>query len=311
MPLLSLTVSKCTSPDAPYDSGFTVIDNNHLISCEQLHTRMGDGNVRIVDCRFSLQDPGAGRKEYLGSHIPNAVYADLDKDLASPIVPGSGRHPLPGRRDFAATLGLLGISRDTHVVAYDQAGGALAARLWWLLRWAGHGNVALLDGGFAAWQRLGLPLESGQQTVAGSTFEFEPRDELVVKTDEIAAALPNVAALQLVDAREADRFAGREEPIDPVAGHIPGALNVPYAVNLREDGTWKSSRELRATWEEALGEGLGSPWSVMCGSGVTACHLVVSALLAGLPEPRLYVGSWSEWVQDPDRPVARKAPNVL
>jgi thiosulfate/3-mercaptopyruvate sulfurtransferase len=189
------------------------------------------------------------------------------------------------------------------VVAYDQDSGALAARLWWMLRWVGHTNALLLDGGLARWNRLGLPLRTGQQNVAQTTYEPDLRSELVLQTDEIVAALPHVETLQLVDAREARRFDGLLEPIDPVAGHIPGTTNVPVAASLHDDATWKTGGDLRGMWREALGDGLGAPWSVMCGSGVTACHLVVSALMAGLREPRVYIGSWSEWIRDPARPV--------
>jgi thiosulfate/3-mercaptopyruvate sulfurtransferase len=283
-----------------------VIDKNLLMSSEQLLTCIHDERVRVVDCRFSLLDPEAGRTQYLESHIPNAVFADLDKDLASPVIPGSGRHPLPDPAVFAATLGRLGISRDTHVVAYDQASGALAARLWWLLRWAGHDNASVLNGGFAKWQLLELPLEQGQQGVTETNFHAAPRSELVLETEEIEVALPDVAALRLVDVREAGRFEGVMEPIDTVAGHIPGALNLPFADSLHEDGTWRSPEALREQLEKVLGDGLGSPWSAMCGSGVTACHVVISGLLAGLPEPRVYVGSWSEWIQDSARPVAKR-----
>ena len=264
--------------------------------------------MRVVDCRFSLQDPGAGQQQYLAGHIPQAVYADLDKDLAAAVARGTGRHPLPAPEAFAATLERLGIGRDTQVVAYDQDSGALAARLWWMLRWVGHTNAVLLDGGLARWNLLGLPLEDGPQSVAKTTYAPDVRPELVLQTDEIVAALPHVNALKLVDAREAQRFDGVLEPIDPVAGHIPGAINVPFAASLNDDATWKSEDALLGMWRDELGDGLGAPWSVMCGSGVTACHLVVSALLAGLREPRVYIGSWSEWIQDPARPVEESGP---
>ena len=280
-----------------------MIDNDLLMSCEDLLDCVNDENVRVVDCRFSLMEPEAGRAQYLASHIPNAVYADLDQDLAAPVGPDTGRHPLPDVEAFAATLGRLGISSASHVVVYDQASGALAARLWWLLRWAGHARVSLLDGGIARWQALGMPLEKGQQDVIESRFVPKLQPDLVIDCAEIVAALPHVSTLRLVDAREQQRFLGVTEPIDPVAGHIPGALNVPFADSLQEDGSWENPAALRKLWKDALGDSLDSPWCVMCGSGVTACHLVVSALLAGLPEPRVYVGSWSEWIQDPDRPV--------
>lgn len=279
-------------------------DRGLLISCEELRAIADDTSVRIVDCRFSLDDPEAGHAQYLAGHLPNAVFADLDKDLAAPVTATSGRHPLPAPAEFARTLGRLGISNSTRVIAYDQAGGALASRLWWMLRWAGHDNASVLDGGLSRWQGLGFPLESGQEQPGLASFEVTPDEQRVLQTSEIQAALPDVRNLRLVDAREATRFLGEAEPIDPVAGRIPGALNAPFVTNLHEDGRWKAADELREQWQDVLGGDLSSPWSVMCGSGVTACHHVLSALLAGLLEPRVYVGSWSEWIRDPARPVS-------
>ena len=279
-------------------------DKDLLIDCEALHARLGHPELRIVDCRFDLMDPEAGRRLHNDAHIPGAAFADLDHDLSAPVPAASGRHPLPDAAALAATFGRLGISRSTRVVVYDEGGGALAARCWWLLRWLGHKDACLLNGGFARWKRLGLATESGQVRVPAEDFSAEPQHHLVLRTEEILAAGRDCGSLQLVDARDGDRFAGISEPIDPIAGHIPGAISLPLTASLEEDGTWKSAAELRPVWEQALGEGVGRPWSTMCGSGVTACHLVVSGLLAGLPEPRVYVGSWSEWITDPDRPIA-------
>jgi thiosulfate/3-mercaptopyruvate sulfurtransferase len=285
-----------------------MIDNSPLISCELLQGMIESGDVRVVDCRFSLDDPGAGLSQYLDGHLPNAVFADLDKDLSSPVTAESGRHPLPEPRQFARVLGRLGISNSTHVVAYDQANGALAARLWWLLRWAGHEKTSILDGGISRWQALGLPLEKGMHEVVAAEFDVKPNDDLVLRTEEIIAARPDARALRLVDVRESARFRGEMEPIDPVAGHIPGTINLPFAQCSRDDGTWRDAQALLGQLQDALDGDTGQPWSVMCGSGVTACHLVVSALLAGTSEPRVYVGSWSEWIRDPARPIARVAP---
>jgi thiosulfate/3-mercaptopyruvate sulfurtransferase len=281
-----------------------VSDVNVLISCEELKGIADDESVSIVDCRFSLDDPAAGRAQYLAGHLPNAVFADLDEDLAAPVTATSGRHPLPTPAEFARTLGRLGISNSTRVIAYDQAGGGLAARLWWMLRWAGHDKASVLDGGLSRWHGLGWPLEQGQEHPRPGTFEVTVDGGRILRTSEIVAAATDVRQLRLVDAREATRFLGEAEPIDPVAGRIPGALNAPFVTNLREGGTWKTADELREQWRDVLGGDLSSPWSVMCGSGVTACHHVMSALLAGLPEPRVYVGSWSEWIRDPARPVS-------
>ncbi len=278
-------------------------DDKPLITCEELHASLGAADLCVIDCRFDLFDPDAGRQLYLDGHIPGAVYADLDRDLAAPRGPGTGRHPLPTPDTFAKTLGRLGVSNDSDVVVYDQGSGALAARAWWLLRWAGHDRVRLLDGGVTRWAALGFDLESGVVEPGSGEFRVEPRNELVITTADIVAARRKQRPLLIVDARDQPRFRGESEPIDPVAGHVPGALNLPYSANLRDDGTWKRSEALRAAWKDVLGDDVSSPWGVMCGSGVTACHHVISALVAGLPEPRVYVGSWSEWIRDPDRPV--------
>jgi thiosulfate/3-mercaptopyruvate sulfurtransferase len=283
-----------------------VKDNNFLTSVETLRSILNNDDMRVVDCRFSLNEPDAGLQQYHDGHIPGAVFADLDKDMAAPVQSGTGRHPLPNPVTFAKCLGSLGISEGTRVVAYDQASGALAARFWWLLRWLGHENVSLLDGGMARWLECGLPVESGQVDVEAAVFNAKPNMALVLTTDDIVAAGDNREHLQLVDARDTERFDGIKEPIDPVAGHIPGTLNVPFSESLNENGTWKSVEELRTMWERVLGQGFGSSWSVMCGSGVTACHLVASGLRAGLPEPRVYVGSWSEWITDPARAIGSR-----
>jgi thiosulfate/3-mercaptopyruvate sulfurtransferase len=273
-----------------------------LISSGSLHSRLGSDGLRIVDCRFSLLQPEAGRASYLEAHIPGAVYAHLDEDLSGPVREDSGRHPLLDPAEQAQAFGRLGISNDSQVVVYDDAGGMVASRAWWLLRWLGHERVALLDGDFSHWVQSGFAVQSGQTQVAPVKFNARPREELVTET----ADLVDIGATgpTLVDARDADRFRGISEPIDPVAGHVPGALNLPCAANLNGEGTWKEAAELRELWKQLLRSRFQSPVSVMCGSGVTACHLALSAYLAGLGEPRVYVGSWSEWIRDPDRPVA-------
>jgi len=283
-----------------------VNENDLLTSVETLRSIITDDDVRVVDCRFSLNEPAAGLKQYHEGHIPGAIFADLDKDMAAPVQRGTGRHPLPEPAHFARRLGELGISQQNRVVAYDQASGALAARFWWMLRWLGHENVSLLDGGMARWAEFELPVESGQVEFDATVFHAESKMALVLTTDDIVAAAENPEQLQLVDARDRERFDGLKEPIDAIAGHIPGTLNVPFSESLNENGTWKSAEDLRTLWEEALGENFGSPWSVMCGSGVTACHLVASGLRAGLPEPRVYVGSWSEWITDPGRAIGSR-----
>jgi len=278
-----------------------------IIPTEALARRLDDPAVVIVDCRFTLTDPRAGYRAFLDGHIAGAVHADLDRDLAAPVTPNSGRHPLPDPDQLAATFGRLGIGTASQVVAYDDAGGALAARTWWLLRWLGHSAVAVLDGGYAAWQAAGLPTESGRADVAPQSFSGTPDDSMVVTTDEIVAALDEPGRVRLVDVRAAERFRGDSEPIDPVAGHVPGAVNLPFSMLLDGDGRFADAERLRAIIDDAAGvadAGTGTRLVAMCGSGVTACHLALAAKVAGIAEPLVYVGSWSEWIRDPARPIA-------
>ena len=274
-----------------------------LITADALADAIDKPGWRIIDCRFDLADPDAGQRTYAAAHIPGAVFADLDKDLAAPPGPLDGRHPLPDVDDFARTLGRLGVTNSTRVVVYDAGNGALAARAWWMLRWLGHDSVQLLDGGFAGWLRHEYPVREGVETPDAETFVATPRPELVIETAEFASHPDKIPELRLIDARDAERFRGQVEPIDPVAGHVPGAVNLPLGLSLNDDGTWKTPGELRALWHGVLGDDTEKPWCVMCGSGVTACHLAISGMLAGYCEPRLYAGSWSEWIRDPARPI--------
>jgi thiosulfate/3-mercaptopyruvate sulfurtransferase len=278
-----------------------------LTTSSELASRLGEQRLRIVDCRFDLMAPDAGREAYLAGHIPGAVYADLDKDLSGPIGPGDGRHPLPAVRDAQFTFSRLGIDDEIDVVCYDTAGGAIASRAWWLLRWLGHSRVTVLDGGLQAWLACNLPLEAGQQQVSRRDFRGEADPGRVLTTQDILAELAATDRVRLVDARDAARFRGEVEPLDTRAGHIPGTRNLPFADCLADDGTWREPAALRKRLEPLLGDVESAPWSVMCGSGVTACHLAISGLLAGYRQPRVYVGSWSEWIRDPSRPVASGA----
>lgn len=274
-----------------------------LIAARDLAGHLDDAAWRIVDCRFELMRPEQGRADYLAGHIPGAIYADLDRDLAAPVTRTTGRHPLPAPEVFAATLGRWGITPDSPVVAYDQAGGAIAARLWWMLRWwFGHRQVRVLDGGYAAWRREGLPTSRTVPDIEPSTYPANADDRMIVRTDELPDLLERGELL--VDARDPDRFAGRHEPIDTVAGHVPGAVNFPLGTSLHEDGTWQSPEALASAWEPLLGGPPGRSWITMCGSGVTACHLALSAERAGFRAPRLYAGSFSEWIRNPARTVA-------
>jgi thiosulfate/3-mercaptopyruvate sulfurtransferase len=274
-----------------------------LINCHDLQARLADPVLLLVDCRFDLADRDWGRREYLGGHLPGAVFAHMEHDLSGPLTATSGRHPLPSAQQFAATLGRWGFTAHSPVVAYDQGHGAGAARLWWLLQAAGWPRVQVLDGGLAAWKSAGLPLETG---VVGRTPTGVAARELRgwLSSLELQQALAKDAVL-LVDARAADRFAGRNETIDPVAGHVPGARCHPFATNLGDDGCFLPADALRARWHTTLaGRGPAALVS-MCGSGITGCHNLLAMAQAGLPGGRLYAGSWSEWIRDPARPVAR------
>ena len=279
-----------------------------LIDVSSLKAVLDEPNLAIVDCRFDLMQPDAGRRAYLAGHIPRARYADLNKELSAPVGPDSGRHPLPSPGVFVATLERLGIGAGTQVVAYDDSAGAFAARLWWMLRWLGHGAAAVLDGGLQAWNLAGGALSAGEEPAApdGSAGRFVPHvdEEAVVRTAQVAARLGD-PSFSLVDARAAERFAGAVEPIDAVAGHIPGAMNHPFSENLAKDGRFLPAAELRRRWLTRLKGTEPSKVAAMCGSGVTACHNLLSLEIAGLGGARLYAGSWSEWIRDSNRPIAR------
>ncbi len=280
-----------------------------LIDVGALQELLAKPRLAVVDCRFDLMDPEAGRRAYLQAHIPGARHADLNRDLSAPIGPDTGRHPLPPPEAFAAWLGALGVGDDTQVVAYDEANGSIAARLWWMLRWLGHEAVAVLDGGFKTWIAHGGALESGEtdpEAPERVTRHFTPRIEAgsVVSTPELERALQDSTAV-LVDARAPERYAGTVEPIDALAGHIPGAVNHPFTANLGADGRFLPAAELKRRWQERLPGSDPKKLVAMCGSGVTACHNLLSLEAAGLSGGKLYAGSWSEWIRDPRRPIAR------
>lgn len=275
-----------------------------LVEPAHLHAHLNDRTWTVIDCRFDLARPEAGREAYRRGHIPNAHYAHLDEDLSSPITPATGRHPLPDPQKLAVQLNRWGIGPSTQVVAYDDANGAFAARLWWLLRWLGHRKVAVLNGGFKAWETAGFPVDAQIPTAAATSSAppRKPEPGLWLTTDEIRRGLADRSIL-LVDARPADRFAGQNEVIDPVAGHIPGAVNHPFPSNLDGSQRFLPAERLRANWTKTLGAVPASNAVLMCGSGVTACHNVLALEIAGLKGARLYAGSWSEWIRDPARPV--------
>jgi thiosulfate/3-mercaptopyruvate sulfurtransferase len=274
-----------------------------LIDTETLARHIGDDALAIVDCRFKLDDPGWGARDYESRHIPGAVFADLDRDLAGEKTGTNGRHPLPDPAVFARTLGRLGIDDSIQVVAYDQDSGMYASRFWWMLRWMGHDRVAVLDGGFAKWLAENRPTQSGHQARRPRGFTGSPRTEMVADAEDVAAiaARPD---WRLIDARAPERFSGQSETIDKKAGHIPGAANHFFRWNLDDRHTLLPQRELRARFDETL---KGTPPERVvcyCGSGVTACQNLLALEHAGLRGAKLYPGSWSEWSSDPARPTA-------
>ncbi|MEJ2344032.1 MAG: sulfurtransferase [Gammaproteobacteria bacterium] len=275
-----------------------------LISARTLAGHLDRRDWRVFDCRFSLADPSAGERAYGEGHIAGARYAHLDRDLSGPVTAGSGRHPLPDVDTFLRRLRGWGVGNDTQVVVYDDVGGAVAARLWWLLRWVGHGQVAVLDGGIDAWRRTGGGLATATPAGGAGDLEGAADDQEWLSSVQVQGALAD-DFITLVDARGAERFRGEEEPIDPVAGHVPGAVSRPYALNLGRDGRFLEPGELLCQFQQLCGAVDPREVVHMCGSGVTACHNLLAMEHAGLHGSRLYAGSWSEWIRDPARPVAR------
>lgn len=275
-----------------------------VVSTAQLAQHLSDPNWVVIDCRFTLTHTEAGRIAYAHGHIPGARYAHLDEDLSGSKNGVNGRHPLPDTQVFAQKLGAWGVDDQTQVVVYDDSFGAIAVRLWWMLRWLGHDAVALLDGGLPKWQREQLPLTSDVPQVIPKSFVPRVRNDMLADTDAVLNASCTRSAL-IVDARAEMRFIGEIEPLDPVAGHVPGAKNLPFDDNLALDGTLLPAAELRELYTELL-DGK-SPEQVihMCGSGVTTCHNLLAMEIAGLKGGKLYAGSWSEWIADPSRPVAK------
>lgn len=276
-----------------------------LISASELARHLNDSNWAIFDCRHDLLQPTAGSDAFAAGHIQNAQFANIDTDLSGAKAPAgmafTGRHPLPDRNTLLATLRGWGINDDTQVVAYDGQGGMFAARLWWLLRWIGHANVAVLDGGLAAWQAQGLPVVTPVAPRPAGNITEQASLARTVSVQEVVANLAT-QELQVLDARAPDRFRGENETIDPVGGHIPGAKSRFFKDNLLPDGRFKSAREL----EQEFAGLIDKPEAAImqCGSGVTACHNLLALEVAGLPGAALYPGSWSEWCADPARPVA-------
>ncbi len=273
-----------------------------LVAAATLAAHLDDPAWLVVDVRHQLADTGYGERIYAENHIPGAVFLHCDCDLSGPMTGSNGRHPLPAPEKLAARLSEIGIGPQTQVVAYDDAQGMIAGRLWWLLRWLGHDRVAVLDGGLQAWQAANGALTSELPRLRPASFVAKVHDSMV-DADYVQAFL-QTSRMHLVDARSPDRFRGENETIDPVGGHIPGAVNRFFRENLQADGRFKPVAELRAEWLMVLAG--ASPEQVVhqCGSGVSACHNILAMEIAGLTGSRLYAGSWSEWCTDCGRPVA-------
>jgi thiosulfate/3-mercaptopyruvate sulfurtransferase len=274
-----------------------------LATAPQVLAAMAQGPAPvIVDCSFDLADTDAGRRAFAQGHLPGALYAHLDTDLSGPKTGRNGRHPLPARADWAATLGRWGVGPETPVVVYDSQGGMYAARAWWMLLWLGHRAASVLDGGLAAWRAAGGPIETGEPGASRPATGAHPVGESLVRTVDADALLETLGRVTVLDARAGERFRGEVEPLDARAGHIPGARSRFFKDNLDAEGRFRPPEALRAAFE-AFG---APPEQVVhqCGSGVTACHNLLAMEIAGLAGSALYPGSWSEWSADPARPVA-------
>jgi thiosulfate/3-mercaptopyruvate sulfurtransferase len=274
-----------------------------LISPAELSQHLAEPDWVVVDCRFALADTEYGRRAYQEAHIPGAIYAHLDEDLSGLMIRGqTSRHPLPTGDTFARTLSNWGIDGDVQVVAYDDAGGAIAARLWWMLRWLGHPAVAVLDGGWPRWQSEDRPVRKGPETQSARHFIPQVQPHLLAEADEVFK-ISTDPTYHLFDSRSADRYRGENETLDPVAGHIPGAVSAPFAGNLDAGGRFLSVEDLKTRFQILLADIPAEQTIFYCGSGVTAAHNLLALAHAGFGDGRLYAGSWSEWITDPDRPV--------
>ena len=270
-----------------------------LVSTEELAQHP---EWRLFDCRHDLANPALGEQQYQEAHIPGALFAHMDRDLSAPKSGANGRHPLPEARSFISWMGKQGLQAADQIVCYDAGSGAMAARLWWMLRWAGHEQVAVLDGGVAKWLREGRPVTADVQAVTALSYPGKPRASLVATLSHVEKKLKRAA---LLDARAPARYRGEQEPIDPVAGRIPGAKNRFHNDNLTAEGTFKPADELKKEFLAVLGKRSAAEVVNYCGSGVTACHNALAMEIAGLTGSRVYIGSWSEWSADPTRPISR------
>jgi thiosulfate/3-mercaptopyruvate sulfurtransferase len=275
---------------------------SHVVSKKWLLARLYESDIVIVDCRFKMgnPDPEAGRKEYEESHIPGAVYLDLERDLSSPVEEHGGRHPLPDIAELTTRLSKVGIGNETRVIAYDDQGGMMASRLWWLLRYLGHENVFVLDEGFTAWKNAGFPVSADQKILIPAPFVATVQHNLLIEMDEVRENL-GAEGVILIDSRDGARYRGEVEPLDRVAGHIPGAINHVWTEGRRADGTWKSAEEQAERFADLPKD---APIIVYCGSGVSATPNVMALEEAGFSKVRLYAGSWSDWISYTQNPIA-------
>jgi thiosulfate/3-mercaptopyruvate sulfurtransferase len=274
----------------------------NLVSVDWLSDHLHDAEVKVVDCRFHLGQSEVGYEQYKEGHIPGAFYLSLEKDMSGPKDMHGGRHPLPNLREFSTKLGTFGIDKKTKVVAYDGQGGAMASRFWWLLKFMGHQDVYVLNGGYSHWCEKGFPVTTDRptETTAPTVFDFMPQTDMAIFIDEVKQAKDREGVV-LIDSREAKRYLGLEEPIDAKAGHIPGAKNYFWKEGLKEDGTWKSAAQQKERFQALSPE---DTLIVYCGSGVTACPNVLALKEAGFPKIKLYVGSWSDWSSYDENPIA-------
>jgi len=276
-----------------------------IISLQELNKNLNTQDWFIFDCRFLLKDPTGGLKKFNQGHIPGAQFADMDNDLSSPMTEDSGRHPLPNPEELIAKLQSWGVSNSSQIVCYDDMSGAFAARMWWLMKWLGHNDVAVLDGGIEKWTAQELPLETDMQVNPAGTYTGQANNDMWVDIKFVQQELEQ-GKIHLLDARSDERFSAKDTKTDPVAGHVPGAKNFPFAGNLTSQGLFKPADELNKRFAAVFAD--NQPQVInMCGSGVTACHNLLAMSIAGLPMSRLYVGSWSEWIKEKSRPVATGA----
>ena len=273
-----------------------------IISVEELYKNINDQDWFIFDCRFSLSDPNEGTTKYNQGHLPTAQFVNMDKDLASAITPKTGRHPLPDPDVFIQKLQTWGVNNSSQVICYDNLSGAFAARMWWLLKWLGHNDVAVLDGGIDKWNESDLPLEKDVQSRVKGTFSGQANNSMWVDVNFVQQQLAP-AAINLIDARSKERFTAEDSKTDPVPGHVPGAMSYPFSENISKQGIFLSKSKLKERFANLYTDEQKEVIS-MCGSGITACHNLLAMCIADLPMARLYAGSWSEWIKEKSRPVA-------